>query len=151
MTAREPGSGAVDAWLQRVGRQPGADTIAAFELAFATLWRRARETLGEVTLVAVTERVLFDAAERFAAFASVGVDAGGLRCDRARARLRSMSEDDQRDAVRFVLTTWLDLLGNLTGGILTPPLLAALSRVGTESPTPPNRTRGTRSRKDRKS
>ena len=153
MTRRDPHARAVDAWLERAESRRGldVDVIDAFERAFAALWRRAGETLGEVTLAAVTQRVLLDAVRKFPVFGSMRMmDDGGLRRRRGRARPKPRTEgDDARSAVRFFLTNWLSLLGTLTAGILSPALHDALSRV--ETAPPPGRGRAAPARKDRKS
>jgi hypothetical protein len=147
MTERSAHARAVDAWVAHVSRDgPGTDLLARFEAAFDALWNRARVTLGEITLAAVTRRVLADAVEAFPAFESVLVDENGLHCDAARAELRALDDAVFTEAARLVLATWLSVLGNLTADILTPSLHAALAAA-----TDSHAVHVTRDRKDRPS
>ncbi|HZU96623.1 MAG TPA: hypothetical protein VFF73_08035, partial [Planctomycetota bacterium] len=56
----------VDRWLGQAAKGlSGERRVILFERAVEALWRRAHVTLGEVTLGAVTERVLYFATEKF--------------------------------------------------------------------------------------
>jgi hypothetical protein len=113
---------AVTAWLQRATRGRSVDhLIQAFESAFAALWQRSFLVLGEVTLTAIVERVLHTATEQFPGLAVLEVDATGLRCQALRS-LTHAQRDQLGEAIRFVLTEFLTVLGNLTGEILSPAL-----------------------------
>ena len=120
----------VHGWMDRAARGlPPERLTLAFEQAFAALWRRAQQTLGEVTLAAITDRVLFTAAEQFPDLGSLRIDADGLSCEELRTRARSLEPDDLAEGIRFVLIEFLTVLGNLTGEILTPALHSELSNV----------------------
>ncbi len=152
MKARSPHARTVETWLRTVSKgRRGPDLIASLERAFAALWQRAGVTLGEITLTAVTERVLFDAAATFPAFVAVSVDGGGMHWEPARAHLLSMTDDELRAAARSVLVAWLTVLGNLTSDLMTPALHAALADVALETSTRPGRAWRPRARKDPKS
>jgi len=79
-------------------------------------------------------------------FASLKVDATGLRCDDLRQRAAGLEGKQLEEGVRFVLVEFLTVLGNLTADMLTPALHAELSRVaptdGGPAPEPPSATRG---------
>ena len=118
---------AVDAWWEGVSPGRSVDAlIGAFEAAFAGLWERSCLTLGEVTLIAIVERVLHTASEPFPILAAMEVGSAGLRCDSLRAHADSRHDEVAR-ALRFVLVEFLTVLGNLTADILTPALHAELS------------------------
>ena len=56
----------VDAWLQgAVNRLPSNRLLRVFDRGFAALWDRAHQTLGDVTLMAIADRVLYVAAEQY--------------------------------------------------------------------------------------
>jgi len=69
----------VDAWMEHAAGLPAARLVDLFDLGFAAMWRRAHLTLGEVTLTAIVDRVLYSAAERFPGFSALAVDTNGLR------------------------------------------------------------------------
>jgi len=117
----------VDAWLERVAGRSTQELIGACEAAFAALWRRTHMTLGEVTLVAVVERVLHTAKEQYPVLASIEATSSGLRCESLHTQA-GIRHDDVAEAIRFVLTEFLTVLGNLTAQILTPALQAELSK-----------------------
>ena len=63
---------AVAAWTQARIRDAFASALlAAFEAAFGALWRRSYLVLGEVTLVAILDRVLTTATECYPLLADV--------------------------------------------------------------------------------
>ena len=136
----------VDAWMQRAVRgMPPDRLLLAFEEAFAAMWRRAYVTLGDVTLTAIVDRVLRAASERYPIVAALQVDETGLRCDGLRQRAVGTSRhgDKLEEAVRFVVSEFLTVLGNLTDEILTPALHDELSSVAPAMGSPASR-RGSR-------
>lgn len=125
----------VEAWLQlSVAR--GAE-LRDLQRALDALWGRARVTLGEITLSAISERAVYDVAQRFPVFAAaIEVDADGVHCDAAAEKLASTSHEELREAVRDLLVTWLTVLGNLTAEILTPALHEELANAAPAEPEP---------------
>jgi hypothetical protein len=99
------------------------------------MWQRAQVTLGEVTLAAIVDRVLYTAAARFPALDTLKVDADGVHFDELKARIESLDEDALRQAVQFAMVEFLTVLGHLTAEILTPALHLALSRVALDDPS----------------
>ena len=134
----------VDAWMERAARgKPPDRLLRAFEEAFAAMWRRAHVTLGDVTLTAIVDRVLRAASERYPIVAELQVDETGLRCEGLRQRAPSPECRELEQAVRFVLTEFLTVLGNLTDEILTPALHDELSSAAPEAASAASR-RGSR-------
>jgi hypothetical protein len=121
----------VDAWLKRSAKDLSPEVLLQlFETALGALWARTRTTLGEVTLTAIAERVLYNASEKFPLFSSLEVEpAGGIQFRELRARISSVRVSELKEAVRFVLVEFLTVLGNLTAEILTPELHSELSNV----------------------
>jgi hypothetical protein len=121
----------VDAWLERSAKDLSSEALLSLlEAAFGALWARTNTTLGEVTLSAITERVLYNASETFPLFSSLKVDpTEGLRSDGLRERLGSVPSSEMREGSRLVLVQFLTVLGNLTAEILTSELHGELSKV----------------------
>lgn len=120
----------VDAWLEQVrAAPPGRGLAPAFEAAFARVWERARQTLGDVTLYAIIDRVLYVAAERHPVCAGLALAVDGLRVDAFRERARTAPEAELAAGIRFVLVEFLTVLGSLTAEILSPALHAELANV----------------------
>jgi hypothetical protein len=104
--------------------------LQLFERALGALWARTTTTLGEVTLTAIAERVLYNASEKYPLFSSLEVEpTGGIQCRELRARIGSVRVSELKEGVRFVLVEFLSVLGNLTAEILTPELHSELSNV----------------------
>jgi hypothetical protein len=120
----------VEAWGDRTANEaPPEQVVEAFERAFGAIWRRAHVTLGEVTLMAILDRVLYTAAERHPLLSPLEVDSKGLRSDKLRQRAGDLRPDDLADGIRFILVEFLTVLGNLTAEVLTPALHAELAKV----------------------
>lgn len=117
-------------WLERTLKGVSAENaVAAFEQAFARVWARARVTLGDVTLGAIGDRVIYTAAERFPMLECLSLVANGLDCTGLRRQAAPENAEELRQAMRFVLVEFLSVLGDLTAEVLTPALHAALSNA----------------------
>jgi len=121
----------VDAWLDQVKSLSADRQLDALEAAFAAIWQRAHRTLGDVTLAAIVDRVLYLAREKFPVLSSIEVGDAGMRVGALR-EAEIASRADLVDGMRFVLVELLTVLGNLTGEILSPALHAELAKVGSE-------------------
>jgi hypothetical protein len=117
----------VGAWATRIAELPPAEQIEAFEQAFGAVWRRANETLGDVTLLAVLRCVLDDAVRRLPVLACLAVDRDGLKCERSPSQSNTLVAQELLEGMRLVLTEFLSVVGGLTAEILTPALHAALA------------------------
>jgi hypothetical protein len=125
----------VEAWLDRTakGLAP-SELINLLERALGALWQRAEVTLGDVTLIAIVDRVLHTASEKYAFLSALEVAKTGIVFEGLR-ELAARS-DSVHEALRVVLVEFLTVLGHLTDEILTPALHAELSRVEPERPGP---------------
>lgn len=120
----------VSIWLVRLGGQvPARRQLAAFEVSFRVMWYRAARTLGDVTLGAVVDRVLFTAGKAHPALPPLTVDASGIRCEALRAVAEQVDPAELTALIRFVLVEFLEVLGDLTADILTPALHHELTVV----------------------
>ncbi len=140
----------VDAWLAKRAQKLGADDLLAlFDVANRALWARARSTLGEVTLMAIAERVLFIAAEKHPFLSVLTADATeGYRCAHLASQADTMKSEDLVRGLRFVLVEHLSVIGNLTAEILTTELHAELQLVGVaRRPAPKGRNEKGRKRR----
>lgn len=120
----------VDAMAERIGDQlPPGQQLNVFEAAFNAVWRRAQLTLGEVTLTAIVNRVLYIASERYPVLAALRVGADGIDCSELNQRLARVERPPLAAGLHFVLVELLTVIGNLTAEILTPALHEALTTV----------------------
>ena len=118
----------VDAWWTRHARagEPAA-SLRALERGFRLVWTRAQVTLGDVTLMAIGERVLHDVAEEYPPLAALRIEPTGISCEDIEQDVASLEPADLDRALRRVLVELLVVLGRLTGEVLTPVLHAELS------------------------
>lgn len=127
----------VGEWMDRViADRPVQDVACLFGAALVALWMRARTALGEVSLGAITTRVLRGARIRYPALHVLEVAAnpeafGALGA----SNVEGVDRQELMDAARFVLTEILALLGILTADILSPALHEALGSVTLTSAT----------------
>jgi hypothetical protein len=121
----------VDAWLERSAKGLSSEALLRlFEAAFGALWLRTKTTLGEVTLTAIAERVLYNASEKFPLLATIEVEPmAGIQCRALREQIGTVRDSELMKGIRFVLVEFLTVLGNLTAEILTPELHAELLGV----------------------
>lgn len=124
----------VDAWIERAARgAPVERLVTEFEAAFTALWRRAHQTLGDVTLGAIVDRVLYVAAEEHPVTSTLELDATGVSWGAFRQQAATLTTDQLVGGVRFVLLEFLTVLGKLTGEVLSGPLRAELEALPTDA------------------
>jgi hypothetical protein len=124
----------VEAWMARGAKAlPPERMIQAFEQGFGALWRRAHQTLGDVTLTAIVDRVLHNATQRYPILAAFRLEPTGLQWQGARDGVPNTQRDDVENGVRFILVEFLTVLGNLTANILTSSLHAELCKIVPEA------------------
>jgi hypothetical protein len=120
----------VNHWMNQAAKDlSSAQLLGVFEQAMNALCQRAYLTLGDVTLTAIVDRVLYNAAEKFPLFEALEQGARGVSCDRLRNRSFSENETDLTEGIRFVLVEFLVVVGNLTAEVLTPGLHTELCKV----------------------
>jgi hypothetical protein len=132
----------VEAWMVRAARDlPPERLIQAFEQGFGALWQRALQTLGDVTLTAIADRVIFNAAERYPVFAGLRSEMTALQWQELRDSVGSTQRDDVAAGIRFVLVEFLTVLGNLTANILSPSLHTELANLVFDNGSPDAKNR----------
>lgn len=121
----------VDAWLKGAAKGRSRDALVQlFQAALAALWNRAKVTLGEITLTAIADRVVHNAAARFPPLSSLEVDpTNGIACGDLGGPGSSLRGAELLGAIRFVLVEFLTVLGTLTAEILTADLHGVLTNV----------------------
>lgn len=135
----------VTAWMERNAKDlTTVQLLQLFEQALDALWRRAQRTLGDVTLMAIVDRVLHSAVEKAPPLSALKIEPSGVRCEELHKQADGLSRDELEQGVRFVLVELLTVLGSLTAEILTPALHSEL--VSIES-RPSNSSRQNRAAK----
>lgn len=128
MTDKNEHAISVEAWIQMAAK--GLTTpqlLQLFESVLGTLWQRTLRTLGDVTLVAIVDRVLHNTAATSPLLATLKVDASGFQINELRERARS--PDELAQGMQLFIVEFLTVIGSLTAEILTPALHAELAGV----------------------
>jgi hypothetical protein len=119
----------VNEWMKDASRSSPERLAGLFEKAMTALWRRTYSALGDITVAAIVDRVLYNAAEKYSALGSLKLDGSGVNFAEFRQRAGSINDRELKEAIQFVLVELLTVVGNLTAEILTPALHSELSSV----------------------
>ncbi len=107
-------------------------SVSGFESVIQAVWKRAHRSLGEVTLRAVLERVLEDTVVRFPLLGCARITSEGIEVDRSSLRWSELSEVVVARSFGALLEEIREVLGQMTGQILTEPIDAVVG-AATES------------------
>ena len=119
----------VSEWMKHASRASPEDLAELFEKAMIALWRRTYSALGDITVAAIVDRVLYNAAEKYSVLSSLRLDPSGVNFAEFRQKAGSINDRELKEAIQFVLVELLTVVGNLTAEILTPALHSELSSV----------------------
>ena len=100
-----------------------------YQLAIFTILKRANHTLSNVTLKTINDRVLYQCTERFPVISSIQLHSFEMIFDEFNINANNYSEDEQIEALRYLLTEELRVLGRIAADILTAPLHQELLKV----------------------
>jgi hypothetical protein len=124
----------VDAWMKRATTGASSERlVGAFNDGFAALWQRAHQSLADITLSAIADRVLHSAAAQFPVLSGLNLTPAGLESRELRERAGRLEGDRLADGIHFILVEFLTVLGTLTAEILTPALHSELSKAAAEA------------------
>jgi hypothetical protein len=130
MADRNIHSDVVRAWRDGHGEALSQQALVdLYEHALDVLWRRAHMSLGEITLMAIMERVLHDGTSRFPHLAALQIETSGVRCGELRQAAQALDASLLEESLAFLVVELLRVLGTLTGEILTPGLHEELRKV----------------------
>lgn len=119
----------------RVWREACAGTLSRdglvdlYDRVLDALWRRANMSLGEITLMAIVDRVLHQGTEKFPHLAALKVETSGVHLGPLRPAVPDLDQALLDESLAFLVAELLRVLGALTGEILTPGLHAELHKV----------------------
>jgi hypothetical protein len=117
----------VEVWWSRVsGDASAAAALRVLERGFGAVWARASITLGDVTMMAIGDRVLSDAATTYPLVAALRLEATGISCEDLERDADAIERAELDAASCSILVELLTVLGRLTGDVLTPALHAQL-------------------------
>ena len=111
------------------GTLPAPGLVDVYERALDALWRRANMSLGEITLMAIVDRVLHQGVERFPHLAALKVEMSGVHCEELRLNAPTLDPARLEESLECLVIELLRVFGTLTGEILTPGLHEELCKV----------------------
>ncbi|MFE8595941.1 hypothetical protein KYC5002_38810 [Archangium violaceum] len=118
------------AWRDGWGSSLSPEALVnVYERALDALWRRAHLSLGEITLMAIVDRVLHDGTGKFPHLAALKVETSGVQFEGLRLASPGLATALLDESLAFLVVELLRVFGTLTGEILTPGLHAELSKV----------------------
>ncbi|MFL5356857.1 hypothetical protein [Archangium sp.] len=115
-----------DGWA---GRLPQHELVDVYERTLDALWRRAHLSLGEVSLMAIVDRVLHQGTEQYPHLAALKVETSGVQFGELRQVSSALDKVLLEESLTFLVVELLRVFGALTGEILTPGLHAELRKV----------------------
>lgn len=113
-----------------LGDFPTERLFSVFEAAFNAIWQRALISLGNVTLSAIVDRVLYNAAEQHPLLSALKLLRDGVDCRELSRKIGPLEQEPLAPSLRFVLVELLTVIGRLTAELLTPAMHEALSALG---------------------
>jgi hypothetical protein len=119
----------VSEWMKRAATVSQDELAGLFEKAMSALWHRTYSALGDITVAAILDRVLYNAAEKYSVLSSLKLGPGGVDFAEFRHQAGTINDRELKEAIQFVLAEFLTVVGNLTAEILTPALHSELSKV----------------------
>jgi hypothetical protein len=105
------------------------ELVDLYERALDALWRRAHLSLGEISLMAIVDRVLHEGAEKFPHLTALKIETSGVQCGALRQVAPGFDPAVLDESLAFLVCELLRVLGALTAEILTPGLHAELLKV----------------------
>ena len=130
MPERNPHNKVVSAWRDGwSGTLSQQELVDVFERVLDALWRRANLSLGEVTLMAIVDRVLHQGVEAYPHLAPLKVETSGAHFGALRGTAPEVAVPLLEESLVFLVGELLRVFGVLTGEILTPGLHAELLKV----------------------
>ncbi len=127
-------------WIHTVQNRPPAEQVELFCQVFNAVWRRAKRTLGEVSLLAIGERVFYVSGERHPDMVDVAPQSEGIDPAQLPVKAAETPPLELEAAMAFALTEFLTVVGRLTGEILSPALHTELvTRTAENHTSKPNR------------
>jgi hypothetical protein len=121
-------------WMKHAAPVSPEELTGLFEKAMTALWQRSHSALGDITVAAIVDRVLYNATEKYSALGSLKLGANGIDFTEFRQHAGSINDRELKEAIEFVLVELLTVVGNLTAEILTPALHCELSSMTAKNP-----------------
>jgi hypothetical protein len=115
----------ISKWLKTLSPKSPHQVEKALHHALSLVWHRSHVTLGEVTLTAIVERVLYGGYQTYPWLKEVVVSEHGPNFD----SISKNPDSELHEGLQYVLVELLNVLGKLTAEALTHHLYSELAKV----------------------
>jgi hypothetical protein len=129
MPERKTHEEAVDSLLPLLRGMSKDQQLNLYEQVLDAIWKRTHKSLGEITLLAIVDRVLLNNIDRFPHLSVVKLESSGLVFTELRRKLDPLESELLCTSLRQLVLELLTVLGNLTAEILTPGLHAQITKI----------------------
>jgi len=122
----------IEGWMAKAGAPslPPTALVTLCDEALGTIWQRARLPLGDITLDAIANRVVQIAREKYPFLAGLRRDSTGISFkELGTQKDPPVQTAVLREGLCFFLIEFLNVIGTVTGEILTPGLRAEISKL----------------------
>jgi hypothetical protein len=111
----------VENWLaELVESHPKLSLVKILQDILERLYLRTQTAVSPVTLSAILERVLYNSSEQYPILASIQVIDDKADFSRLENAAKAFDRTQTREAIHYLLTEFLFIIGTLTGEQLTP-------------------------------
>jgi hypothetical protein len=123
-------SSKVEAWVNSttIGLS-SQELINHFEITFNKLWEQSSHKMSEVTLDAVMDRAIFTSSDTHKFMLELKLGPSGIRWDEFREKTSDLNRNELKRAFTYLLTQFIVISSNITGGILTDALYKTLLNI----------------------
>lgn len=120
----------VQTWMEKNTTGLSQDQLVLlFGAAIHAIEQRSLITLSRVTVEVVIDRVLFESKERFPVLEEISTDQSRLNLIGLLHKSGERKYEGLREALKYLLTELLRVIGNITADVLTEPLHKELMAV----------------------
>jgi hypothetical protein len=117
----------VEFWVEhKLKDQSRMEVIDAFHKAFQRVWSKAELTLGRVTMLAITDRIVHAGHEKYSWLSPINKNNDGIDLTELAQNTAHISDAELRLGLSSLLGEFLHVLGSLTAEIISFKLHAAL-------------------------
>lgn len=124
----------VKIWEEKNVRGLRSDQILKiFGTAILAVEHRCLETLSQVTVEVILDRVLHEGLDKFPLLSNVTIEAGGLNLSGLDRKVENLNPEAVTETLSYLLIEFLTVVGNITSEVLSVPLHKELMKVTRET------------------
>lgn len=119
----------VKAWIEREARVvPHEQVIPILKLGLQKVWDHARLTVSAVTLMAVSDRAVFNATKHHKFLSTLIIQKGGFSFEKFDSE-QQITQRELLEGFQVLIARFITIIGKLTADVLTNDLCQELSKI----------------------